>query len=690
MLRWFRRGARAGERALRDDRPSDAGDVIGLVRHLSGLVPAPHRAGPVLQRVNAFLSLSEEEQERTFPDLYLLLEQYLVEVEGGGEEMRERVCAVVRERCASLLRLPHVAPIFQPPGEQELYLCKELLTKVLDRAFTTLGERRGDLFPHVRAWVAGVPDAATLPVPFSITEELPKTRAGWISVLRTLSHEVHQRLDHTLGQAAANRMYRQVYDELAALYVGLDTFPVVVGLLPDTLLDEPEIRLLSRSRMQRVLIEKVEHLEPENEQLALKNAELERTWAELESSKGDLERRVEERTAELRAEMEGRRLVEQAKRDAEVRFRSVVESLGEGIIITDLQDVILYVNTRMAELTGYQPDEMIGKRAYELLLPDREWDRARGRTEARRRGISERYVVQLHRKDGLLFWAEVSAQPYRDHQGNIVGTLGTNTGITSSKKAAEEREHLEAQVRHAQKLESLGVLAGGVAHEFNNLLTSMLGHAALAYRKLPADSPARRNIEQIETAAQRAADLTKQMLAYSGKGQLVMRLINLTKLVEEMEHLLRTVISKKATLRYSLTEELPAVEGDPGQLRQVVMNLITNASDALGERGGTIAISTGRMHVKLEQITEFVLGENIADGEYVLLEVSDSGCGMDAQTKARIFDPFFSTKFSGRGLGLAAVLGIVRGHGGAIRVKSELRRGTTFTVLFPPSSEREP
>jgi PAS domain S-box-containing protein len=438
-----------------------------------------------------------------------------------------------------------------------------------------------------------------------------------------------------------------------------------------------------------VLLKKAEHLQLVNDQLALANKELLLARRELQQAKEDLERRVRERAEELRTEVAERKLAVEAQRESERRFQSVVESLGEGIIITDLDDAILYINARMADLTGYTPEEMIGKRAYELFLPESERAKALERVGQRQRGVSERYVVQVRRKDGSQFWCEVSARPYRDHEGNVVGTLGANTDVTSSKQAEEERQHLEEQIWRGQKLESLGVLAGGIAHDFNNLLTSMLGHAALALRKLTSDSPARRNIEQIETAAQRAADLTKQMLAYSGKGQFVVQLINLTKVVEEMSQLLHTVISKKARLRFDFPDDLLTIEGDPGQVRQVVMNLITNASDALGDAGGTISLATGRTLVTPSEASGFLVGENLASGQYVFLEVSDTGSGMDAETKARMFEPFFSTKFSGRGLGLAAVLGIVRGHGGAISVESESGRGTTIRVLLPASSKPE-
>ncbi len=261
--------------------------------------------------------------------------------------------------------------------------------------------------------------------------------------------------------------------------------------------------------------------------------------------------------------------------------------------------------------------------------------------------------------------------------------------ITQIKKAEEEKRALERQVQHAQKLESLGVLAGGIAHDFNNLLMGILGNADLALNELSPVSPARRNLQEIEKASRRAADLAKQMLAYSGKGRFVVQPINGNELVEEMAHLLEVSISKKNVLKFNFAENLPIFDGDATQIRQVVMNLITNASEAIGERSGIIALSTGAIHCDrayLDNVSEMLraaLGEPLPEGVYTYFEVADTGCGMDAETIEKIFDPFFTTKFTGRGLGMSAVLGIVRGHKGALKIHSETKKGTTFRLLFP-------
>jgi len=259
----------------------------------------------------------------------------------------------------------------------------------------------------------------------------------------------------------------------------------------------------------------------------------------------------------------------------------------------------------------------------------------------------------------------------------------------------EERRELEARVQHAQKLESLGVLAGGIAHDFNNLLVGILGNADLAMLETDADSPVRESLEAIKAAGIRAADLTNQMLAYSGRGRFLIEPTDLNRLVERMGELLHASIPKKVRLELDLAKGLPAIEADPAQLRQVAMNLITNAAEAIGDDEGAVTVRTGRTYLHPGRIDGAHPTEELPGGDYVFLEVADTGCGMDDDARHRMFEPFFSTKFAGRGLGLAAVEGIVRGHSGAITVDSRVGKGTTVRVILPcprkpPVVKREP
>jgi two-component system cell cycle sensor histidine kinase/response regulator CckA len=262
--------------------------------------------------------------------------------------------------------------------------------------------------------------------------------------------------------------------------------------------------------------------------------------------------------------------------------------------------------------------------------------------------------------------------------------------VQKEEEARRAAEASEAHSRHVQKLESIGILAGGIAHDFNNLLHVVLGNADIALSNLPAPSPAREALEEVVRATLRAADLTRQLLAYSGKGAVVVRHLDLSSEVREMATLLRTAMSKQATLIWELASDLPAINADPTQIRQIVMNLITNASDALVEEGGTITLRTGVVRLNELEGQRFsrpVQGDEPVerpDDRFVFLEIGDNGSGMTPDTLSRIFDPFFSTKFAGRGLGLAAVMGIVRSHRGLIRIRTERGTGTAFRILFPP------
>ena len=268
--------------------------------------------------------------------------------------------------------------------------------------------------------------------------------------------------------------------------------------------------------------------------------------------------------------------------------------------------------------------------------------------------------------------------------GDDLGLIATD--ISDRKQAEEERLSLERQVQQSQKLESLGVLAGGIAHDFNNILVPILGYADLALTEMAAGAPGRDRIEGIILGARRAKDLIAQMLAYSGKGSFELQPVDLNQFVREMVDLLRVSVSKKCALKYDFAERLPEIEGDTAQVRQIIMNLIINASEAMGDGDGVITIATGAT----QQTDAFddQLTEPVCESGYVYLEVTDTGCGMDDATHAKMFEPFFSTKFTGRGLGMSAVQGIVRRHRGAIEVKTKTGAGTTVRVLFPADHEQ--
>jgi signal transduction histidine kinase len=249
-----------------------------------------------------------------------------------------------------------------------------------------------------------------------------------------------------------------------------------------------------------------------------------------------------------------------------------------------------------------------------------------------------------------------------------------------------DRKQLEQRVLETLKLESLGVLAGGLAHDFNNLLLSILGNAALVRDEQPPASPAHGKLAAIIRAGEQAAVLTSQMLAYSGKGSVIVRPVNLSTHIRELTKLLRGSVPADVRLEFDLTDDVPLVEADPSQIQQLILNLVVNSAEAIGEQKGVIRIRTGEATIPDNPAPGDFGPWDPQPGRYALLEVSDTGAGMDDDTVSRIFDPFFTTKFTGRGLGLAAVSGIVRSYGGAITVRSKLNEGSRFRVFLPASA----
>lgn len=283
-------------------------------------------------------------------------------------------------------------------------------------------------------------------------------------------------------------------------------------------------------------------------------------------------------------------------------------------------------------------------------------------------------------------------QPLVATTSNMIEAYNANQ---NRKLAEEQRAKMEESILKAQKLESLGVLAGGIAHDFNNLLTAILGASELALEDLEKDSPVWELVKEIDDCAKRAADLSRQMLAYSGKGQFVIEVIDLNKILKDVIKLAQSSISKKVEIEYRLADNLPFLEVDLTQIRQVIMNIITNAAEAIGEKTGVISVSTYLKQCDPDCFCRSSFSsEKIPPGMYVYMEISDTGCGMDNNTVDKLFDPFFTTKFVGRGLGMSAVLGIIRGHRGAILVDSQPGMGAKFTVILPftqkPEAEKVP
>lgn len=350
------------------------------------------------------------------------------------------------------------------------------------------------------------------------------------------------------------------------------------------------------------------------------------------------------------------------------------------------------VNHRMAQVDGLPPEAHVGKTIEEALHEP-------GRTLAQ---ICREVTRSGHPRPSFeLSLAETgngaaaaapprtwltSCFPVAARDGAVMGVQVVVQDITDIKSAEASRRQLEQQAQYAQKLESLGVFAGGVAHDFNNLLTGMLGNISLVLERGVFDEKTHGMLDASLQAARRASELTQQMLAYAGEGAIQATFLDLSRLIRDHLPLFRASVADHVELAIDCPDGLPSIVGDPSQMQQVVMNLVVNASEALGEAGGRIEIRTGHKECSTEELTQYSVCDDPWPGRYVYIEVSDTGCGIQRAALPRIFEPFYSTKFAGRGLGLAVAVGIVRRHRGAIAVQSTPGGGTVFRVLFPAST----
>lgn len=373
-----------------------------------------------------------------------------------------------------------------------------------------------------------------------------------------------------------------------------------------------------------------------------------------------------------------RDITERKKNEEErSKLAEVVEQSFNAIVLTDCDGVIEYVNSSFEKISGFSSQEAVGRtlsitkseqlspsyyqEMWETLLQGKSWKGA--------------FINKA--KDGHLYEVEQTILPiFSKNSKKVIGYIAIQQDVT-------ERNRIQKQDDHAQRLESLGVLAGGIAHDFNNLLTAIMGNASLAMRHLKDPEACENKLNNILHASESAANLCKQMLAYSGKGQFMMHPMNVSEVIQKILQLLETSTLKNAKLLTNLRDDLPLVEADEGQMQQVIMNLVINAAEAMGDNTGEIHVITDTVYLTQEKLLTLLNGEMIAEGDYVVIHVRDNGCGMDADTQKKVFDPFFTTKFTGRGLGMSAILGIVCAHKGALQIQSVVAQGTQFSIYFP-------
>jgi PAS domain S-box-containing protein len=373
-----------------------------------------------------------------------------------------------------------------------------------------------------------------------------------------------------------------------------------------------------------------------------------------------------------------RRHAEQLLRASEERFRKILETSGEGIVLRDTEGYITFTNERFPAMLGYTVDELVGKHIREIIAPDHIPMQRASEERRKRTRMAEMLDMRFVRKDGSMMEAILSVSPTFDEQDNYTGALAMITDVT-------ERKRLEEQLRQSQKMEAVGRLAGGVAHDFNNLLTAIRGHTDLLLGDLPAESPLRADIHEIRGAADRAASLTQQLLAFSRRQMLQPVVLEVDSIIRDMEPLLARLLPHNVVLSTQLNGAATRVRADRSQIEQVLVNLVVNARDAMPS-GGELRITTQPFVID-EAFTRANAGST--PGAYARISLRDTGVGMDTQTMSHIFEPFFTTKDVGKGigLGLATVYGIVKQSGGFIRAASTLGAGTEFEIFLPQVQE---
>jgi PAS domain S-box-containing protein len=369
-----------------------------------------------------------------------------------------------------------------------------------------------------------------------------------------------------------------------------------------------------------------------------------------------------------------------AKKDWERTFDAVPDMIAT----IDSTHTITRANKAMADRFGLPVEKLVGRACFEIVHGLNSVPGSCPCADMRQEGQTHHEIFTEKRLNAVF---DISVSPLYDEEGHVSGCVHVMRDITERVRAEEERKAFEKTLQHTQKLESLGVLAGGIAHDFNNILSVILGHC-FVLKNIPGTAPASNaNVEQIESAATRASDLCRQLLAYAGKNPLLQKEFSVYSLVDEIVQMLKSAIPKNVTIKLDMSPDIPLIVGDSSQIQQVAMNLIINAGEAIGEKSGSINVRLKKTVIANGQQEIDYFGAPIPVGIYVCLVVTDNGCGMNEETRQRIFEPFYTTKFTGRGLGMSAILGIIKAHDGTLQLKSTPGVGTTFTVGIPVSRE---
>ncbi len=642
---------------LGKNRPSgEETEACLLVDYLARQVSTPERAASVLERVVQFRLLSSADQTEALPGVYLLLEQYLAEVDPLKKYSRRQLRETARIRYGSLLALEKFKLIFDPERQQEIMLCRYLLEAVLQRSYALMGSS----VDAIRAWLAKVPDEATLPLPLELDGRLPEQPREWIALLRQISLAYYQALRHNLGEQVADRHFENGYNDLAQLYQGLETFPVVISILPENILDEHKISLLSHRQIQRALLENVDQLEEFNGQLAIKNYELERAQTQLIAAREDALR-------------------------ASTQFRSVLNTMAEGIVVFDEHGRIVLINREVQNTWGCSADELVGKYIQILFSPS---SAAQLTLDLNPNGalvnvieplLGEPLEMEGQRQNGHRFPLEMRITETKISD-NIWYTAVVND-ITSRKQAEMAMAHARDLAIQTSELKTR--ILAGVSHDLRTPLNTILGYSDMLLEDVFEEMNEKQQaiVKRIMISGKHMAQLITDLLDQTRieGGQLVIQnapFAPATMLQNTLALLSLAAREKEIDLKGSIDPSLPGtLVGDAQRLQQIITNLTGNA-------------------IKFTDAGSVLVRFYCPDEAAWVIEVKDTGHGIPKTAYKRIFEPFQQVKDGsnspekdkqkdGFGLGLYIVKELVTLMNGRVSVYSEVGKGSTFSVWLP-------
>ncbi len=627
--------------------------IDNLVKDLVGQISVPNRATSVLSSIDQFQILSYQQKQVELPAVYLLLEKYLVDIDPLHKFTTQQLRDRVRNRYPELEALPNFKLIFEDTVRQELRLCQLLLSATLERIFALMGATGENLIGSTLEWLRTIPDEASLPIPLNLSGQLPDEDEGWIDLLIDLSEVLYNRIEMNLGEAATSRIFEAEYQNCANIFIGLDTFPVVINLLPDKLLDERKLSLLSSRQMQRVLLAKTQELQKANESLSKQNQALEEAQTELV-------------------------IVQTEAVNMASRLGAVLDTVGEGIITVDKTGTIVFINQEVQNIWGYQPKELLGQ-AVGFLMPEKYQERhkqdlSRYLAIGEPKLLGQRVELEGQRKDGSIFPLELTIAETKTEQRALF-TIAVRD-ITDRKRAEEALILARDQALEASRLKT--ELLAKVSHELRTPLGAILGFAEILEAGIYGQITEKQRMatSEIIDSTNYLSGIVNELLdqAQFERGKTLLRIEPFSP--ESMLNEVHTRMSvmataKNITLSTYLEPGMPSLLlGDSDRLQQILVNLISNAIKFT---------DIGNVKVNCYQFQ---------DSEWIL-EISDTGTGIPQNAQEYIFEPFqqvdgsITRRQAGTGLGLSIVKQLVQLMGGKIKLESRLGQGSTFQVILP-------